>query len=88
MDLWEVWSRNYRLLPLGAAKVNKTELCEITKAHILSHYEVKFTVYHCGTMVFNSILYIYNLCENNTCMCIRLAADVTPCHHDNGLAAL
>ena len=30
LDLWEVWSRNYHLLPLGAAKENETEILGIT----------------------------------------------------------
>ena len=30
LDLWEMWSRNYRLPPVGAAKENKTEIFEIT----------------------------------------------------------
>ena len=30
LDLWEVWSRNYCLLPVGAAKENETEIFEIT----------------------------------------------------------
>ena len=30
LDLWEVWSRNYRFPPLGAAKENDTEIFEIT----------------------------------------------------------
>ena len=30
LDLWEVWSRNYNVSPLGAAKENETETFEIT----------------------------------------------------------
>ena len=30
LDLWEVWSRNYCLLPFGVAKENKNDIFEIT----------------------------------------------------------
>ena len=33
LDLWEVWSRNYSLPPVGVAKDNETEIFEITTYH-------------------------------------------------------
>ena len=43
LDLYEVWSRNYRLSPLGAAKGQETEIFEITTLKLVVikglHYE-------------------------------------------------
>ena len=33
LDLWEVWSCNYCLLPVGATKANEKEIFEITTLH-------------------------------------------------------
>ena len=50
LDLWEVWSRDYGLPPLGSAKANKTYIFEITtfRCSNLKTYIFEITTFRCS----------------------------------------
>ena len=61
LDLWEVWSHNFHLPPVGAANEHKTEIFEFTSTKVqiwVLYFHIYFTLYFYCTTFPREILYL------------------------------